>query len=74
MGTKEKEVIFNAAGPVKIKKLKVREGMPITFRQLIMLYEPADASEQIQLLKYKANDAGTVKKVCVSEGDVVMPG
>lgn len=74
MGTKLNQVKLNTDQPIKVKKWKIREGMPVSARQLIMLYEPINASDAKQLLKYKATDVGTVKKVCVAENEIVKPG
>jgi len=68
------QVPLNIDSPILIKKWKVREGVTVSARQVILMYVPADSADSTQLLKYKSNDVGTVKSICSPEGTVVKPG
>lgn len=67
-------VYLRADGPIIIKKWKIKAGMTLAVRQIILLYENVNASAPNQVLKYKCNDVGTVKKVCAVENAVIKPG
>lgn len=74
MGGKLVTVTLNTSIGIKIRKWKVKEGMVVSVRQVIFMYEPISTDSGQEPLKFKCSKVGTVRKLLAREGDVVNPG
>ena len=63
---------LNTNKAVIIKKWKVKEGMLVSIRQVIFIYNLV--SSETENLKFKSSQVGTVRKILVNENDIVQPG
>lgn len=74
MGGKPVTVFLSTNKAAKIRKWKVKEGMLVSARQVIFLYDSLTSGSGGELGKYKCMQVGTVRKLIAKEGDVVHPG
>lgn len=74
MGGKTIAVILDTSKAVKITKWKVKEGMFVSARQVIFIYDLASSDPSDKQLKFKSNQVGTVRKILAKEEEIVHPG
>ena len=84
--TQRKSVIFSENFPVKIVKLKVKEGSHIKIGQILLHFEPEetpfDEKDSVNYQRtngpskhvFRACSAGFLEKLYVNEGDVINQG
>lgn len=74
MGGKTVKVVLDTNNAVKIKKWKVKEGMLVSARQVIFIYDLASSDLCDKQLKFKSTQVGTVRKILAKEEDIIHPG
>lgn len=74
MGGKSVNVLLTTSRAAKIRKWKVKEGMLVSARQVILIYDPVNTDSADKQLKFKCMQVGTVRKLIAKEGDIVHPG
>lgn len=74
MGGKLVTVTLNTTTAAKIRKWKVKQGMLVSARQVIFIYDPVSRDPGEEPLKFKCTKVGTVRKLLAKEGDIVKPG
>lgn len=74
MGGKTVMVVLDTNKAVKILKWKVKEGMLVSSRQVIFIYDEALPEINDKPLKFKSTQVGTVRRILAKEEDIVYPG
>lgn len=74
MGTKDLVICLPTLKSAKIIKWKVEEGTIVYEGRVILLYDVILSEGSSEQKKLKATEVGTVRKLLVKEGEVVVPG
>jgi pyruvate/2-oxoglutarate dehydrogenase complex dihydrolipoamide acyltransferase (E2) component len=74
MGAKAVEIVLPTGKSAKILKWKVKEGTVVSVGRVILLYDINPNNGKEELIKFKANQVGTVRKLLAKEGEIVHPG
>lgn len=73
MADKTMPISISSEKPVKVVKLKVKQGVFVSHGQILFSYSDSSGKDN-KLKNFKTTRGGTILSIKVKEGDIVEPG